>query len=172
MRSRSTGLTSRRSPRPPSSSGRPRPSCCPPAPGSTGSPAAPPSPSSRSCGPWSCWSRWSRWFSLVSLVSRTPQETRLHFEHLQNIQNLQPFTSTISGKKITITYDVRDCMHDGKEICVLTKEILRWSLTSSEPSLLICLILFHPSAPPSPPILALSHLNIRIDELVGPSWFS
>ena len=44
---------------------------------------------------------------------------------MEEIKNLKIFTINNNGKKIFIKYSVCDSMHDGKEITIITKEILR-----------------------------------------------
>ena len=50
---------------------------------------------------------------------------RLHQEHIAAISSLQPFTCTIDNKTVTIVYQVVDSMHDGKEVTILVKDLLR-----------------------------------------------
>ena len=51
--------------------------------------------------------------------------TRLHFEHLEDIRNLKNYILTIGDKKIHVKFDVICSMHDGKEVGIISKEILK-----------------------------------------------
>ena len=53
------------------------------------------------------------------------QVTRVYHEHMEEISKLNPFNTTINGKKVTVKYHVLSTMHDGKEVTVLVKDVLR-----------------------------------------------
>lgn len=59
------------------------------------------------------------------MVSSCLQVTRLHFEHLEDIRNLKNYILTIGDKKIHVKFDVICSMHDGKEVGIISKEILK-----------------------------------------------
>ena len=54
---------------------------------------------------------------------------RLHKEHMEEIEQLEDITITIGtrvvGTRITVKFRVEPCMHDGKEVNTLVKDILR-----------------------------------------------
>lgn len=50
---------------------------------------------------------------------------RLHQEHMADIEQLEDITITIGTRVITVKFKVEPCMHDGKEVNQLVKDILR-----------------------------------------------
>ena len=54
---------------------------------------------------------------------------RLHQDHMADIEQLEDITITIGtrviGTRITVKFKVEPCMHDGKEVNQLVKDILR-----------------------------------------------
>jgi hypothetical protein len=62
---------------------------------------------------------------ICCLIMICIQIIRIHYEHMAAIESLQPFTTTIDDKTVTVQYEVVDTMHDGKEITILVKDILR-----------------------------------------------
>ena len=62
---------------------------------------------------------------VVSLMTSCPQITRLHYEHLEDIEKLKSYIITIGEKKVLINFRVISAMHDGKEVGIISKEILK-----------------------------------------------
>ena len=61
----------------------------------------------------------------LKLINISSQTIRLHKDHLDAIASLVPFTAVVDGRTVSVSYVVVDSMHDGKEVTVLTKDILR-----------------------------------------------
>ena len=41
------------------------------------------------------------------------------------VKNLKDYQTSIDGKEVKVKYQVVDSMHDGKEVTILVKDILR-----------------------------------------------
>lgn len=52
---------------------------------------------------------------------------RVNNAHMDEIMALHPAEIIVQDKKVVMDFRVLPCMHDGKEITILTKDILRYS---------------------------------------------
>jgi hypothetical protein len=44
---------------------------------------------------------------------------------MDSIEDLNDYRTTIDGMEVTVKYEIVDTMHDGKEVTILVKDILR-----------------------------------------------